>query len=244
MKLNDIAVAVCASFMCCAVVSAEKTSVLKEFPAGGVGSVKFMGVNAPVSLETSTGVVRVAVTDFEAEKCEFDAVMAGSALRITLKPKKTQGWFGGTSLDCRASASVSAPASAELDIGTVSGNVSVRGFSSAVKIGGVSADAHVEGLGGPLRWSSVSGDLGGSLSGPAELSTTSGDAVLSWSAAPGKISFKSVSGSGEFALPKGSSVAAGFNSVSGRLSNSLPEGGGVSVTLKTVSGDVKLFSAR
>lgn len=244
MKKIDVAIAVCASCICCAGASAEKISVSKEFPAASVGSVKFEGVNAPVSVEASTAAARVLVTAFEEGKCEFEAVMEGSRLSITLKPKKPKGLFGGKSQDCRAGAAISAPAAAELDIGTVSGDVSVRGFSSAVKIGAVSAAAHVEGLGGPLRWSSVSGDLRGDLSGPAELSTTSGDAVLLWSAVPQKIAFKSVSGSGEFTLPKGSSVAAGFSSVSGKLRNSLPQGGGVSVTLKTVSGDVELLSAR
>jgi|GEM_PF-6204317 len=227
----------------CASAFVDETSVAKEFPSKNVKSVRFNSVSAPVSVDASTGPVRVTVSGFDAEKCEFEAEMTGPELKIALKPKKRKTFFGGQSFDCRAGAAVFAPASAEVDVRTVSGKVWANGFSAPVRIGTVSGDSSVEGLSGGLEWTSVSGDLSGSLSGPAEMSTTSGGASLRWVSAPSKIEFGSVSGPGKFVLPKGTAVSASFRGVSGKLRNSLPEGGGVTVRLKTVSGDVELLPA-
>ncbi len=227
----------------CAVSSAAETSLSKDFPAGSVKSVKFNSVSASVSVEKSTGPVQITLSGFDPEKCEFETEMVGSELKISLKPKQKKALFSSRSLDCRAGASLLAPAGTGLDVRTVSGEISVNGFSAPVRLGTVSGEARAENLSGQLVWSSVSGDLSGSISGPVELSSTSGDASLRWLSAPEKLEFKSVSGSGKFVLPKGTSVSAKFSGVSGKLRNSLPEGAGVDVRLKTVSGDVELSPA-
>jgi DUF4097 and DUF4098 domain-containing protein YvlB len=120
------------------------------------------------------------------------------------------------------SGEVHADVSAEADVKTVSGDVSVKGHGQpgGMHVSSVSGDLHIDHLGGDIEVGTVSGEVKGTLDGARELRvrTTSGDLSLS-----GR-------------LVRGATVDA--NTVSGELSLKAVADGGFSYELRTFSGDI------
>lgn len=145
----------------------------------------------------------------------------------------------------------------EVNINSVSGEITLRDLKSFVRIHTVSGDVDGEQLSGSLDVDSVSGDvvLKESRLSSIKGKTVSGDIRLSTPMAEGPYEFKSVSGDVRLTVPPETQCTGELHSLSGDLVTAFlttgfsshhgsqsvrVQGGGVKITLNSVSGDLTL----
>lgn len=136
-------------------------------------------------------------------------------------------------------------AGVKIDVGSVSGDVDIRGAAAPVSVNTVSGDLTVETASWPVNLSTVSGDItaatGTPGTGSSEIKTVSGDVTLGLPDHPNvTVSAHTVTGdiSDDFAIPVNSEKYGPSHSMSGTIGS----GGGV-LNLNTVSGDIALNKA-
>ncbi|MEW6203427.1 MAG: DUF4097 family beta strand repeat-containing protein [bacterium] len=165
-------------------------------------------------------------------------------------------------LSGRIDYTITAPAAAPLVLKTVSGNIKVRKMKSSIKAGAVSGDVVLEEAGGDAEVRSVSGGVFlKDCEGKLVAETVSGDIRLDGTAHIAQnISFKTVSGDTDIALPTAFQGTVRVFTVSGEITSDLPlqitneagrrlmEGtigeGDVEIAIKSVSGDVYIQSGK
>lgn len=151
---------------------------------------------------------------------------------------------------------INAPASAEVRVTTVSGDVRIDAIDGDVTVSTTSGDVHLEGVGGSLAVNTVSGEVtlrDGRVSG-ARVGTTSGDVSLRGvngalvaTTISGAIKVRDVAGGPVRLQTTSGKVRADgalfgdfeITSVSGDVDVKLPERAGFRLFIRTVSGDVE-----
>ena len=236
MKKFAVAVFVIAGAAC---AYAEETTLEIEYDSKNINVIQFSGVSSEAVFEPSTGPVRLAVTKYDDEKCQLEIGQNGGKLKITLKQKKSLAFW--KNVNCEADVSILCPEKTELDIKTVSGEISAHGFNAPVSAGTVSGEINLNSINGPVEAGTVSGEIKiSSISGLASVNTVSGDAAVEWAKAPekGEISCDTVSGSARLVFPKGTRANFKCHSVSGDCFGSIDYGENLVINADSVSGDI------
>lgn len=244
-----------------AVAAARAGELAKTFPAG-MEQLTIKTEAGNVTVEAGGSDVRVEVTNHDPERCEITMTSEGGDVR--LRAARKGKWFGRKS--CRAGFKVKAPATLNLDAATVSGELSVEGFSGRAELKSVSGSIKVEGPLAKATLKTTSGKIHGSasgevsartisgdvalegLTGPADAGSVSGEVRLAWAKAPaaGEVRVKTVSGDVDLVFPRGTKARTKLSTTSGETSNELGDylEGGLKVTAKSVSGSLRLLAGK
>lgn len=143
------------------------------------------------------------------------------------------GWRGNRR---SVSMALSVPASAEVQLGVVSADALVAGFTAPAQVRTVSGEVTLEGLSADVRAQSVSGDVEAhALRGALRFETVSGELTVVDGAGP-SVRAKTVSGEMTLDLEPGEAGDVNLESVSGDVVVRLPEETGASVEVRSMSG--------
>lgn len=136
------------------------------------------------------------------------------------------------------SMALSVPPSAEVQLGVVSADALVAGFTAPATVRTVSGEVTLEGLSADVEAQSVSGDLAAyALRGALRFETVSGELTVVDGAGP-SVRAKTVSGEMTLDLEPTSAGDVRLDSVSGDVVVRLPEATGADVEVRSMSGQL------
>jgi len=243
---------------------AAVSTVHKDFKAGAGTTLSVSSINGDIYVSTgAAGAVSADIT-YDAEKCEVTAGTRGKTVYFEAKnPKAWKIFSFGSDKEACAKFVVKAPAGMEVNLVSVSGEVTAERLGGPVTGKTVSGDVKISGAGalslttvsgsinvsdaaGKMRFHTTSGDVSGVLRSSEDLEahTISGRIALELLNTPlkGAFSLDTVSGDLELTFPKGAKASASFHSVSGEQKNNIinDPAAAFKITAKTTSGGLTI----
>jgi DUF4097 and DUF4098 domain-containing protein YvlB len=206
-------------------------SINETRPLAGDGRVEISNIAGEVKVEGWSGDGVVVTGTLEDGIEEVDISSGGSRLSIEVRVERRARNNGSAYL------TIKVPATAEVDVETVSADISVDGVTGEVDLESVSGDVEVSGAVASLSASSVSGDVRvATATGRSELETVSGKVVVRDAA--GRLEVGAVSG--EIEIEGGSLDSLTAETVSGSIfCRAVPTGRG-RFSLESMSGSIEL----
>jgi len=180
-----------------------------------------LAVKGPVTfrLRVQSGEVEMVATDKQQIALSVDGVPAAGDVQIVQYKDRFEAEFGGRHQLRRGHLKVELPKGSNVDFGSTSGDLSVRGVGGDVRVRTMSGDVKIEGVRN-ADVESISGDVALNATGPRLiLHVVSGNALVTTADPSVQLAFQSASGSLDW-----TGVCAK----------------GCHLTTETVSGDIKL----
>ncbi|GHE14414.1 DUF4097 family beta strand repeat-containing protein [Klenkia taihuensis] len=215
--------------------------VVQHLPGSADGAPARLLVSVPASRLLSSP--RFAVTAVLPAGCPLGLAVAsaGATVRGPWGDVDVAGASGDVRVEACAGLAVRT-ASADVHVGTVTGDAAVRSASGDVRLDAVSGSVTVTTASGDVRLGPVGGDV--------EVTSASADVVVG-RVASGEVALRTVSGDATVAVAPGLRLWLDLQTVSGRLDSQLApddDGAGdgaavLTVRMRSVSGDLRLRRA-
>ncbi len=212
------------------IVQAE-TAVDESRPLAADGTVEIDNISGEISVVGWSGSNVVITGTLESGVEELEISSGGSRLRISVELDRHTRNNGSAYL------TIKMPSTANLDVETVSADISVEGVHSDLDLESVSGNVEVSGTTRSLEAASVSGDvIAVSTSGRSELESVSGNVIIRSST--GRVEASVVSGNVEI---EGSTLdILDAESVSGSISCTARPAENGRFSFETMSGTVEM----
>jgi hypothetical protein len=229
-----------------AALAAEKTTVLatKSFPAARISRIEIHVEAGSVAVSARPGkdaLVRALKPADSEGHCELKLHLEGGTLE--LEARKPQG----SAAVCDGGFEVAAPAGADLEAYSGSGDIAITGMAKTVKVRAGSGSVRLKGLRGQAYAMTGSGAIDAELPSAAfDARTGAGDIRVSLTQPSGLVSARAGSGNITITAPKAAKIHVRASTASGTVANPYGDDPKAPLVVEAFSGsgDITLKSAK